>query len=89
MRKYLLAQGAISSSFMDYIAVSKIDSKVNELLKGIIKGCQLADIKLIGGETAEMPGVYSEDIFDIAGFSMGIVEKENYLKKTMLNQGMF
>ncbi len=74
---------------MDYIAVSKIDSKVNELLKGIIKGCQLADIKLIGGETAEMPGVYSEDIFDIAGFSMGIVEKENYLKKTMLNQGMF
>ena len=65
--------------FLDYIAVGKLDlNKSKKILRGILKGCKLADCKLIGGETAEMPGVYSKDKFDLAGFSVGIVSKKNF-----------
>ena len=63
----------------DYIAVGKLDlQKTKKILTGILKGCKISECKLIGGETAEMPGIYSKDKFDIAGFSVGIVSKKNF-----------
>ena len=65
----LIVQGAKPLFFLDYIAVGKLNlNKTKKIIKGIFKGCELSDCKLIGGETAEMPGVYSKDKFDIAGF---------------------
>ena len=73
----LIVQGAKPLFFLDYIAVGKLNfNKTKKILKGIFKGCKLADCKLIGGETAEMPGIYSKDKFDLAGFSVGIVSKK-------------
>ena len=78
----LIVQGAKPLFFLDYIAVGKLDlKKTQNILKGIFKGCHLADCKLIGGETAEMPGVYSKNKFDLAGFSVGIVSKRKILNK--------
>ena len=73
----LIVQGAKPLFFLDYIAVGKLDlKKTKKILKGIFKGCALSDCKLIGGETAEMPGIYTKDKFDLAGFSVGIVSKK-------------
>ena len=73
----LIVQGARPLFFLDYIAVGKLNlKKTKNLLKGIFKGCALSDCNLIGGETAEMPGIYSKDKFDLAGFSVGIVSKK-------------
>ena len=51
-------------------------NKTKKIIKGIFKGYKISDCQLIGGETAEMPGVYSQDKFDLAGFSVGIVSKK-------------
>ena len=76
----LIVQGAKPLIFLDYISVEKIDTKkLKNIIKGILKGCKLAGCELVGGETAEMPGTYSKGKFDIAGFSLGIVEKKNIL----------
>ena len=73
----LIVQGAKPLFFLDYIAVGKLDlDKTKEILKGIFKGCKISNCKLIGGETAEMPGIYSKDKFDLAGFSVGVVSKK-------------
>ena len=78
----LIVQGAKPLFFLDYIAVGKLNlNKVKKILKGIFKGCKISDCKLIGGETAEMPGIYSSDKFDLAGFSVGIVSKRKILNK--------
>ena len=78
----LIVQGAKPLFFLDYIAVGKLNlKKTKKILKGIFKGCKLSNCKLIGGETAEMPGVYSQDKFDLAGFSVGIVSKRKILSK--------
>ena len=78
----LIVQGAKPLFFLDYIAVGKLDlDKTKKILKGIIKGCEVSDCKLIGGETAEMPGIYSKNKFDLAGFSVGIVSKRKILNK--------
>jgi phosphoribosylformylglycinamidine cyclo-ligase len=78
----LIVQGAKPLFFLDYIAVGKLDlKKTKSILKGIFQGCKLSNCKLIGGETAEMPGVYSKDKFDLAGFSVGIVSKKKILDK--------
>ena len=70
----LIVQGAKPLFFLDYIAVGKLDlKKTKKILKGIFKGCMISNCKLIGGETAEMPGIYSKDKFDLAGFCVGIV----------------
>ena len=77
----LIVQGAKPYLFLDYISINKINlKKLKSILKGIIKGCKLADCKLVGGETAEMPGTYTSGKFDIAGFSVGLVEKHKILK---------
>jgi len=78
----LLVQGAKPIFFLDYIAVNKIKiNKVKKILDGIVHGCKLAECALVGGETAEMPGTYSRDKFDLAGFAVGLVEKKNLLTK--------
>ena len=74
--------------FLDYIAVGKLNlKKTKQILEGIFKGCKLSDCKLIGGETAEMPGIYAKDKFDLAGFSVGIVSKKKILSKRNVKNG--
>ena len=78
----LIVQGAKPLFFLDYIAVGKLDlNKTKQIINGILKGCKISDCKLIGGETAEMPGTYSKNKFDLAGFSVGIVSKKKILDK--------
>ncbi len=78
----LIVQGAKPLFFLDYIAVGKLDfTKTKSIIKGIFKGCEISKCKLIGGETAEMPGIYSKNKFDLAGFSVGIVSKKKILHK--------
>ena len=81
----LIVQGAKPVIFLDYISINKIDlKKLKQIIKGIIKGCKLSNCELVGGETAEMPGTYSKGKFDIAGFSVGIVEKNKILDKSKI-----
>jgi phosphoribosylaminoimidazole synthetase len=83
----LIVQGAKPLFFLDYIAVGKLNlNKTKKILKGIFKGCKISDCKLIGGETAEMPGIYSKDKFDLAGFSVGIVSKRKILNKNKVEE---
>jgi phosphoribosylaminoimidazole synthetase len=83
----ILAQGAIPQYFLDYISTGKVDQKVEEILKGVIAGCQMSNASLIGGETAEMPGVYGDNDYDIAGFAVGICEKDELLRKENIQEG--
>ena len=78
----ILVQGAKPLIFLDYISIDKINLiKLKKIIKGIKKGCELSGCSLVGGETAEMPGTYSRNKFDLAGFSLGIVESKKLLKK--------
>ena len=75
----LIVQGAKPLFFLDYIAIDKINlSKLKKVLSGILKGCELAKCELIGGETAEMPGIYKKNKFDLAGFCTGIISKKKF-----------
>ena len=77
----LIVQGARPYLFLDYISVDKINlKKLKNLIRGVMKGCSIANCKLVGGETAEMPGTYSKGKFDIAGFAVGLVEENKILK---------
>tara|TARA_B100000029_G_scaffold292863_1_gene286390 strand:- start:736 stop:1773 length:1038 start_codon:yes stop_codon:yes gene_type:complete len=81
----LIVQGAKPIFFLDYIAINKIKiNKLKKILNGIVKGCKLAGCALVGGETAEMPGTYEKNKFDLAGFAVGIVEKKNLLLKNKI-----
>ncbi|AIY04703.1 phosphoribosylformylglycinamidine cyclo-ligase [Planococcus sp. PAMC 21323] len=72
----IVAQGAEPLFFLDYIAVGKaIPEKIEQIVKGVADGCVQSGAALIGGETAEMPGLYEEDEYDIAGFAVGAAEK--------------
>ncbi len=76
----IIVQGAKPLLFLDYISVDQINiKKLKNIIRGIIKGCKLADCELVGGETAEMPGTYSKGKFDIAGFCLGLVNKDKIL----------
>ena len=78
----LIVQGAVPIFFLDYIAINKLKiKKVKKILNGIVKGCSIAKCSLIGGETAEMPGTYEKNKFDLAGFAVGVVEKDSLLTK--------
>ena len=78
----LIVQGAKPIFFLDYIAINKLKlNKVKKILDGIVYGCKLAGCALLGGETAEMPGTYDKNKFDLAGFAVGLVEKKNLLTK--------
>ena len=76
----VLAQGAEPLYFLDYIAIgNNIPEKVEQIVAGVAEGCRQANCGLIGGETAEMPGMYSEGEYDIAGFTCGVVEKSKLI----------
>jgi len=80
--------GAEPLIFLDYIAVGKnYPEKVANIVKGIADGCVLAGCALVGGETAEMPGFYGVDEYDLAGFSVGAVEKSNIIDGSKLSVG--
>jgi len=81
----VIVQGARPIFFLDYIAVNKLKlSKVKKIIDGIVSGCKLADCALVGGETAEMPGIYEKNKFDLAGFAVGLVEKKKLLIKNKI-----
>jgi len=81
----LIVQGAKPIFFLDYIAINKLKiNKVKKILDGIVKGCKIADCALVGGETAEMPGTYEKNKFDLAGFAVGLVEKNKLLIKNKI-----
>lgn len=84
----VLCHGAKPLFFLDYLACGKLDARVaSELVAGVSKGCLDSYASLIGGETAEMPGFYKDGDYDIAGFCVGIVEKENIINGNRVNEG--
>lgn len=84
----ILVQGAEPLFFLDYLAVGKlIPERVANIVGGIAKGCELAGCALIGGETAEMPGFYSEGEYDIAGFSVGAVNRPDLIDGSQIQEG--
>lgn len=79
----VLAQGAEPLYFLDYIAVGHNEpTKIEMIVKGVAEGCKQAGCALVGGETAEMPGMYGEGEYDIAGFTTGVVEKSKLIDGT-------
>ena len=83
-----LAQGAEPLFFLDYVAVGKNHpAQIEQIVKGVADGCIMAGCALIGGETAEMPGMYAEDEYDIAGFSVGVVEKSKLIDGSKVEVG--
>jgi len=84
----VLTSGAEPLFFLDYLATSKLEpDQLAEVVKGISEGCQIAGCALLGGETAEMPGFYSSGEYDLAGFCVGIVEKELLLDGSQVKIG--
>lgn len=84
----VLAQGAKPLVFLDYVAVGKNHPEVVEaIVAGVAEGCRQAGCALVGGETAEMPGMYDEDDYDIAGFTVGAVEKERLIDCSKVKPG--
>ena len=83
----LIVQGAQPLVFLDYISINKINlTKLKSIIKGIVKGCDISGCELVGGETAEMPGTYEKNKFDIAGFAVGLVDQKNFLNKDKIKQ---
>jgi phosphoribosylformylglycinamidine cyclo-ligase len=84
----VLVTGAEAFLFLDYYATGKQDVDVAErVIKGIAKGCDLAGCALAGGETAEMPGFYSDGEYDLAGFCIGVVEKRKIIDGSQIQAG--
>ncbi len=84
----IICVGAKPLFFLDYIACGKnIPERIAEIVKGVAEGCVQSGAALIGGETAEMPGFYPEDEYDLAGFAVGMVDKSKMLDKNSVEEG--
>ena len=84
----ILCHGAKPLFFLDYIACGKLEAEVAaDLVKGVSDGCVMSDCALVGGETAEMPGFYKEGEYDIAGFAVGIVDKDKIINGKNIKPG--
>ena len=84
----IICCGAKPQFFLDYVAVGKnVPERVAQIVGGVAKGCVQAGCALVGGETAEMPGFYPEDEYDLAGFSVGVVDKSKILDKETMQEG--
>lgn len=84
----LIVNGAMPLFFLDYIACGKLDiKKMDSIVSGMVKGCLESNMSLVGGETSEHPGVMKEDEYDLAGFVVGVVEKEDYIDGSLIEDG--
>jgi phosphoribosylformylglycinamidine cyclo-ligase len=84
----LITSGAKPLFFLDYLAFGKFNEKVfSELIEGIVEGCKISECALLGGETAEMPGMYAEEDYDCAGFVVGIVERDKIIDGSNISIG--
>ena len=84
----IVAQGAEPLYFLDYVAVGKAEpAKIEQIVKGVADGCVQSGAALIGGETAEMPGLYEEDEYDLAGFAVGACEKSKIVTGEKIVEG--
>jgi phosphoribosylformylglycinamidine cyclo-ligase len=84
----ILVQGAVPLFFLDYIALGRMDpDRVEQIVRGFARACAEFGCPLIGGETAEMPGTYAPDDYDLAGFIVGVVEKEQALTGARVREG--
>ena len=84
----VLCQGAVPLFFLDYIATGKVTAeKIADIVSGIAEGCRMSGSALIGGETAEMPGFYGDGEYDMAGFSVGIVDKDDIITGEGISAG--
>lgn len=84
----IVVQGAEPLFFLDYLATSRLEpEKAAQIVKGISEGCVQAGCALIGGETAEMPGFYAEGEYDIAGFTVGVVDRDNIIDGSSITVG--
>ncbi|MFA5059580.1 MAG: phosphoribosylformylglycinamidine cyclo-ligase [Candidatus Omnitrophota bacterium] len=84
----VLCAGARPLFFLDYIACGKVQPKVlKDVMKGIVEGCRQSGCSLIGGETAEMPGLYKKDEYDLAGFTVGVVDHDKIIDGSKMRAG--
>lgn len=82
------AMGAKPLFFLDYIACQKVEpSLIEKIIKGIVEGCRIAKVELVGGETAELSDMYNKGEYDLAGFSVGVVDKDKVINGSKIREG--
>ncbi|MGB9874413.1 MAG: phosphoribosylformylglycinamidine cyclo-ligase, partial [Hydrogenobacter sp.] len=84
----VITSGAKPIAFLDYIATGRIDLNVlKKVIDGIVEGCKIANVPLVGGETAEMPDFYPDGVYDLAGFCLGVCEKDELITGKDIKEG--